>query len=43
MDTTRRTVLKGAAATAAIGSAAILTSTPSRAQQVDAEKKWVDS
>jgi glycerol transport system substrate-binding protein len=47
MDTTRRSLLKGAAATAgtaaAIGSAAILTSTPSYAQQVDAAKKWVDS
>ncbi len=47
MDTTRRKVLKGAAATAgtaaAIGSAAILTSTPSHAQQVDAAKKWIDT
>src|ERR1700678_2121708 len=47
METTRRSILKGAAATAgtaaAIGSAAILTSTPSYAQQVDAAKKWVDS
>ena len=47
MDTTRRKVLKGAAATAgtaaAIGSAAILTPTPSYAQQVDAAKKWIDA
>jgi glycerol transport system substrate-binding protein len=47
MATTRRNVLKGAAATAgtaaAIGGGAILTSTPSHAQQVDAAKKWVDS
>ncbi|HBK05508.1 MAG TPA: ABC transporter substrate-binding protein [Acetobacteraceae bacterium] len=41
MKTTRRSVLKGAAATA--GTAAILSSTPSYAQQVDAAKKWVDS
>ena len=41
MKTTRRGVIKGAAATA--GAAAILTSTPSYAQQVDAAKKWVDS
>jgi len=37
----RRDVIKGAAVAAS--SAAILTSTPSRAQQVDAAKKWVDS
>ena len=42
MDTTRRNVLKGATA-AAVGGAAILKSTPSYAQQVDAAKKWVDS
>lgn len=41
MDTTRRNVLKGATA-AAVDSAAILTSTPTYAQQVDAAKKWVD-
>jgi glycerol transport system substrate-binding protein len=43
MDVTRRTALKGAAATAAVGSAAIITATPTYAQQVDAAKKWVDS
>jgi predicted small integral membrane protein len=43
----RRDVLKGAAAVAAsaatVGGAAIISSTPSYAQQVDAAKKWVDS
>src|SRR5271170_5213515 len=45
MDLKRRDVLKGAAATAAvtIGAPALLTPTPSYAQQVDAAKKWVDS
>ncbi len=43
MDVKRRDVLKAAAATAAVGSAAILTSTPTYAQQVDAAKKWVDA
>ena len=41
-----RDVLKGAAAVAATaataGSAAIITSTPTFAQQLDAAKKWVD-
>ena len=41
MSITRRDAIKGAAAVA--GSAAILRSTPSYAQQVDAAKKWVDS
>ena len=47
MDVKRRDVLKGAAAAAAaaatVGSAAIITSTPTYAQQLDAAKKWVDS
>jgi glycerol transport system substrate-binding protein len=43
MDMKRRTILKGAAATAAVSSAAIITATPSYAQQVDAAKKWIDS
>src|SRR5277367_5921942 len=47
MDVKRRDVLKGAAAVAATaataGGAAIITSTPTYAQQVDAAKKWVDS
>ena len=47
MDVKRRDVLKGAAAVAATaaaaGSAAIITSTPTYAQQLDAAKKWVDS
>ena len=47
MDVKRRDVLKGAAAVAAsaatVGGAAIISSTPSYAQQVDAAKKWVDS
>jgi len=41
MDTTRRSVLKGAAAV--VGGGAILSSTPTYAQQVDAAKKWVDA
>ena len=46
MDVKRRDVLKGAAATAAaaaVGAPALLTPTPSFAQQLDAAKKWVDS
>src|ERR1700735_5488701 len=47
MDVKRRDVLKGAAAVAAsaatVGGAAIISSTPSYAQQVDAAKKWIDS
>jgi len=47
MDVKRRDVLKGAAAVAAsaatVGGAAIVSSTPSYAQQVDAAKKWIDS
>src|SRR5277367_6940101 len=47
MDVKRRDVLKGAAAVAAtaatVGGAAIITSTPTFAQQLDAAKKWVDS
>ena len=46
MDMKRRDVLKGAAATtaaAAVGAPALLTPTPSYAQQLDAAKKWVDS
>jgi glycerol transport system substrate-binding protein len=46
MDVKRRDVLKGAAATtaaAAVGSAAIITSTPSYGQQLDAAKVWVDN
>jgi glycerol transport system substrate-binding protein len=45
MDVKRRDVLKGAAATAAVavGGAAIVTPTPSYAQQLDAAKKWIDS
>src|SRR6201992_2782591 len=46
MDIKRRDVLKGAAATAvatAVGAPALLTPTPSFAQQMDAAKKWVDS
>jgi glycerol transport system substrate-binding protein len=43
MDIKRRTILKGAAATAAVSSAAIITATPSYAQQVDAAQKWIDS
>ena len=45
MDVKRRDVLKGAAATAAVavGGAAIVSPTPSYAQQLDAAKKWVDS
>src|SRR3984885_10233481 len=39
----RRSILKGAAATAAIGGASIINATPSYAQQVDAAKKWIDS
>jgi len=46
MDVKRRDVLKGAAAVAATaataGGAAIITSTPTYAQQLDAAKKWVD-
>ena len=46
MDVKRRDVLKGAAAVAAtaatVGGAAIITSTPTYAQQLDAAKKWVD-
>ena len=46
MDVKRRDVLKGAAAVAAsaatVGGAAIITSTPTYAQQVDAAKKWID-
>src|ERR1700678_4279188 len=45
MDMKRRDVLKGAAATTAavaVSSAAIVSPTPSYAQQVDAAKKWVD-
>jgi glycerol transport system substrate-binding protein len=46
MDVKRRDVLKGAAAAtaaAAVGAPALLTPTPSYAQQLDAAKKWVDS
>ena len=45
MDLKRRDVLKGAAATAAaaVSAPALLTPTPSYAQQVDAAKKWIDS
>ena len=46
MDVKRRDVLKGAAATTAavaVGAPALLTPTPSYAQQLDAAKKWVDS
>ncbi len=46
MDMKRRDVLKGAAATTAavaVGAPALLTPTPSHAQQLDAAKKWVDS
>jgi glycerol transport system substrate-binding protein len=47
MDVKRRDVLKGAAAVAAsaatVGGAAIISSTPSYAQQVDAAKKWIDA
>src|ERR1700748_1749878 len=46
MDIKRRDVLKGAAATAAttaVAAPALLTPTPSYAQQVDAAKKWIDS
>ena len=46
MDMKRRDVLKGAAATTAavaVGAPALLTPTPSYAQQVDAAKKWVDT
>ena len=46
MDMKRRDVLKGAAATTAavaVGAPALLTPTPSYAQQLDAAKKWVDS
>ena len=47
MDVKRRDVLKGAAAVAAsaatVGGAAIISSTPTYAQQVDAAKKWIDS
>ena len=47
MDVKRRDVLKGAAAVAATaataGGAAIITSTPTYAQQLDAAKKWVDT
>ena len=47
MDVKRRDVLKGAAAVAATAAtasgAAIITSTPTYAQQVDAAKKWIDS
>ncbi len=45
MDVKRRDVLKGAAATAAaaVAAPALLTPTPSYAQQLDAAKKWVDS
>jgi glycerol transport system substrate-binding protein len=45
MDANRRDVLKGAAATAAVAVAApaLLTPTPSHAQQLDAAKKWVDT
>jgi glycerol transport system substrate-binding protein len=46
MDLKRRDVLKGAAAAtaiAAVGAPALLTPTPSYAQQVDAAKKWIDS
>ncbi len=42
MTVKRRSVLKGAA-TVAIAGPAILTATPSRAQQVDAAKKWIDA
>ena len=45
MDMKRRDVLKGAAATTAavaVSSAAIISPTPSFAQQLDAAKKWVD-
>ena len=46
MDVKRRDVLKGGAAvaaTAAVTSAAIISATPSQAQQLDAAKKWVDT
>jgi len=46
MDKERRKVLKGAAAavsSAAVAAPALLTSTPTFAQQMDAAKKWVDS
>src|SRR5579872_2351725 len=45
MDLKRRDVLKGAAATAAaaVAAPALLTPTPSYAQQVDAAKKWIDN
>ena len=45
MDVKRRDVLKGAAATAAaaVVAPALLTPTPTYAQQIDAAKKWVDS
>ena len=47
MDVKRRDVLKGARrsppAAATVGGAAIISSTPSYAQQVDAAKKWIDS
>src|ERR1700689_503534 len=47
MDVKRRDVMKRAAAVGAsaatVGGAAIISATPSYAQQVDAAKKWVDS
>jgi glycerol transport system substrate-binding protein len=45
MDLKRRDVLKGAATTTAVAvsGAAIISPTPSSAQQLDAAKKWVDS
>ena len=46
MDMKRRDVLKGAAAATAavaVGAPALLTPTPSYAQQLDAAKKWIDS
>jgi glycerol transport system substrate-binding protein len=45
MDENRRKVLKGAAvaaASAAVAAPALLTSTPTYGQQVDAAKKWLD-
>ena len=47
MGVNRREVLKGTGATAlaatTVSSAAIISATPSYAQQVDAAKKWIDA
>src|SRR5271156_6606003 len=43
MDVNRRDLLKGGAAAAAVGGGALIASTPSYAQQVDAAKKGIDS